>query len=514
MRNKTKISNSDKFKRNPRKITEKQKALLADHLSELGDLSGVIYCHTAKAFVGGNQRSDIFDGAEIEITERFDTPTKHKTVAHGYILWQGEKYAYREVAFTEAEFRKACIAANNDGGEFDLEILKMDWDTDDLTDWGFEFPVLDIDLDNDLDNDLGDDDGKESDTPPDIDKAEELRKEWHTETGQLWKLGKHRLICGDCTDPDVVARLMGGEKAVLLHADPPYGMGKENDGIINDNLYNEKLDAFQLKWWAALRPHLKDNASAYIWGNAESLWRLWYIGGLRDSERLTFRNEIVWNKEHGLGMASDQHRMYPTVSERCLFFMLGEQGINTNADNYWEGWEPIRKYLAGEKEKMGWDRYKLRTIAGHSASGGSAHWTGKSQWTFPTEKVYLTWQKAAEGQAFKREYDDLKREFYSTRAYFDNTHENMTDVWQYGRVTGEDRHGHATPKPVEMIARIIKSSCPEHGLTTDPFGGSGTTLIAAQNTDRICFMSEIDPGYCAVILQRYKEHTGKDPEKT
>jgi DNA modification methylase len=58
--------------------------------------------------------------------------------------------------------------------------------------------------------------------------------------GQLWQLGEHRLICGDCTDPVQVARVMGGERAALCHADPPYGMGKEKDGIANDNLYREK----------------------------------------------------------------------------------------------------------------------------------------------------------------------------------------------------------------------------------------------------------------------------------
>src|SRR3990170_118829 len=79
-----------------------------------------------------------------------------------------------------------------------------------------------------------------------MDRAEELREKWGVELGQLWQLGEHRLICGDCTDPAVVERMMQGEKAVLCHADPPYGMGKENEGIVNDNLYREKLDIFQM----------------------------------------------------------------------------------------------------------------------------------------------------------------------------------------------------------------------------------------------------------------------------
>ena len=74
---------------------------------------------------------------------------------------------------------------------------------------------------------------------------------------------------------------MAGAKAVLCHADPPYGMGKEREGVANDNLYGEKLDAFQMAWWSVARAHLEDNASVYIWGNAEDLWRLWYVGGLQ-----------------------------------------------------------------------------------------------------------------------------------------------------------------------------------------------------------------------------------------
>lgn len=87
MKTKTKISKDLKFKHNPRKITDAQLELLRNHLSELGDLSGVIYCHNNKAYVGGNQRSDVFDNSQIEITERFSEPTKQKTLAHGFIVW-------------------------------------------------------------------------------------------------------------------------------------------------------------------------------------------------------------------------------------------------------------------------------------------------------------------------------------------------------------------------------------------------------------------------------------------
>jgi len=288
-------------------------------------------------------------------------------------------------------------------------------------------------------------------------------------------------------------------------------MGKEKDGVENDNLYASKLDAFQMQWWRVFRRHLTDNASAYIWGNAEDLWRLWYVGGLKDSERLTFRNEIAWAKAGGQGIGSESHRQYATASERCLFFMLGEQGFNNNADNYWKGWNSIVEYLETNRKIAGWSIKDTKRIAGHSEKSG-CHWFDKSQWSMPTEEVYKSWQREANNNAFKRDYDELKRDFYATRAYFNNTHDNMTDVWSFGRVTGDERHGHATPKPVKMIARAIMSSSPDNGTVVEPFSGSGTTLVACEQLGRRCRAMEISPSYVAVAIQRWVDATNKTPE--
>lgn len=140
--NKQSVSRENKFDGNPRTITKKQFALLKDHLETLGDLSGVVFCHKHQCYVGGNQRSEVFNGSEIEIIERYDKPTAQKTVAIGYIKYNGEKFAYREVEFTDYEFRMACIVANNDGGENDWDILANEWNTEDLEDWGLFIPNL------------------------------------------------------------------------------------------------------------------------------------------------------------------------------------------------------------------------------------------------------------------------------------------------------------------------------------------------------------------------------------
>ena len=402
-----------------------------------------------------------------------------------------------------------------------------DWDADVIADlMANERAMLDGLFENDelaeLIDDLGEPDT--TDAEPQMDRAAELNKKWQVQAGDLWRVGEHRLLCGDSTKREDVERLMGGEKAQLIHADPPYGMGKEKDGVQNDNLYADKLDAFQMAWWRAFRPHAEDNASAYIWGNAEGLWRLWFVGGLKHSERLTIRNEIVWDKKSaGAGGISHQGadglRLFPQSTERCLFFMLGEQGFNNNADNYWDGWEPIRSYLETEMNKCGGAK-NWKAALGNQMGG---HYFTKSQWCFPTEEAYKKLQAFGKGDAFKREHDafkrehdelkrehdELKREFYATRAYFDNTHDNMTDVWEFKRVTGEDRHEHATPKPVEMMARAIKSSTQDGGLLVEPFLGSGSTLIAAEQLNRKCYGMEISPAYCDVIVKRWETLTGK-----
>ncbi len=427
---------------------------------------------------------------------------------------------------TEDERKKLTVYLHKGAtGEWVPDSLVEHFDPDDLGGWGFDdFELAEFGFDIDFHK------PKAHDAEPQTSRADELQELWQVETGQLWRLPsrtegqEHRLICGDCTDGDVVARLFGNDVADMIHADPPYGMGKEKDGILNDNLYREKLDAFQMQWWMASRPHVADNGSAYIWGNAPDLWRLWYLGGLRDSERLTFRNMITWDKanESGLydgnGIGSGLARMYAAIAEHCIFFMLGEQGFNNNADNYWETWDSIREYLKVERDKMGWSIEDTKRIAGHSLTSG-CHWFDKSQWSMPTREVYGAWQHAAKGDGFKREYDELKREydelkreFYATRAYFDNAHDNMTDVWSFPRVTGDDRHEHATPKPVEMIERVVKSSCPDGGIVYAPFAGTLPEVIAAENLSRQCRAVEISPAYVAVALQRYKDAFGIEPE--
>lgn len=313
-------------------------------------------------------------------------------------------------------------------------------------------------------------------------------------------------------------------KVDLVFTDPPYGMKKESEGVINDNLNFDDLLEFNKKWIPLSFDALKDNGSWYCWGIDEPLMDIYsnILKPMAKANKITFRNLITWDKRNGQGQLEKSMRSYATSDEKCLFVMCGVQGFNNNADNYYEGWEPIREYLENSKNAMGWNKRDINRICGVTTV--AKHCFDKSQWLFPTEENYKKLQTAAENQrkqsgkendAFKREYDELKREYYLTRAYFDNTHDNMNNVWHFERTSKEEREhtgGHATPKPIALCARAIKSSSREGEGVLDLFGGSGSTLIACEQLNRKCYMMEFQPKYVDVIIKRWEDFTGEKAE--
>ena len=444
-----------------------------------------------------------------------------------------KKLGYKEVTvrkvtgLTEEQKRKYRLLDNktNELAEWDFEKLKDEID-------GLDFSEFDIDWGLEKDTETI---SVIEDAPIEIDNT----REPVTKLGDIWQLGEHRLICGDSTDALNINILMQGKKADLVFTDPPYGMKKEKDGVANDNLNYDDLLEFNKQWIPLTFDALKDNGSWYCWGIDEPLMDIYseILKPLKrgDKEhRITFRNLITWDKGNGQGQLSEDFRMYPIADEKCLFVMKGEQGFNTNADNYFEGWEPIRDYLLQSRLAMNWSVPTMKKIVGHSEISFD-HWTGKSQFNLPTEKVYNTLKQKAERQrqekgidndAFKREYDDIKREYddikreyddikreyYATRAYFDNTHDNMNNVWHFSKTSGEEKEtagGHATPKPIALCSRAIKSSSREGEIVLDVFGGSGSTLIACEQLNRKAYLMELEPKWCDVIIKRWENFTGK-----
>ena len=482
---------------NPRQISEHQQEALKRSLDRWGFVEPVVANKKTGRIVGGHQRVD----AALALA-----------VATVPVHW---------VDIEEDSEKALNIALNKISGDWNEGLLgellaELEQGGQDLEDLGFDAEELQALIDS---------------TSPalellgDLDEIPDAPKEPRSKPGDLFQLGEHRLLCGDSTNPEDVARLMGEDKADLIHADPPYGMGKEQDGVANDNIYREKLDAFQMEWWRAFRPHVVEKGSAYIWGNAPDLWRLWYSGGLADSEHLEVRNEIVWDKKAIPGMKSPLLHQYPEASERCLFIQFGKQFLgNINTEDFPEEWEPLRSYLHGEAKKAGISNKHLKEICGVQMF---SHWFTKSQFCLIPEKHYHALQ-AAYPDAFQKPWPELAKDWRQyrsigskfmasrhaeRRSYFDNAHDVMHDVWSFSRPQGDERCGHATPKPVDMVKRAIVSSSPKGAIVIEPFIGSGSTLIAAEATGRKCYGMELVPEWVDVTLARWELATGLKAKK-
>ena len=441
----------------------------------------------------------------IEIDENNVILSGHTRLLALEQLGVTETECVRYTGLTEEQKKKYRLLANKTGevASWDEELLNMelgDLDFGDF-DFGFDSDILDDIFEN----------NKEIEEDEVPEKAETRCK-----LGDLWQLGGHRLICGDSTDTAVIDRLMDGVKADMVFTDPPYGMKKESEGVLNDNLNFDDLLDFNRQWIPLTFGALKDNASWYCWGIDEPLMDIYsnILKPMAKENKITFRNLITWDKGNGQGQLSEDFRMYPIADEKCLFVMVGVQGFSNNADNYFEAWEPIRIYLKQERDHMGWSNADMKKMCGHSPTSG-CHWFDKSQWMMPTEEEYKTWQHHAKGEGFKKEYEEIKKEYYSTRAYFDNTHDNQNNVWHFDRAgKGEREHagGHATPKPIALCSRAIKSSSREGEIVLDVFGGSGSTLIACEQLNRRCYMCELDERYVSIIVNRWLNFTGRKDE--
>ena len=421
---------------------------------------------------------------------------------------------------TEEQVKAFRLADNKVGelAEWDFDLLGEELDgifDIDMSEFGF-----DIDLDEEEPTEI-----VEDEIPEEV--------ETRCKLGDIWQLGNHRLICGDSTDVNVIDRLMGGVKADMVFTDPPYGMKKESEGVLNDNLNYDDLLDFNRQWIPLTFGALKDNGSWYCWGIDEPLMDIYsnILKPMAKENKITFRNLITWDKGNGQGQLSEDFRMYPIADEKCLFVMMGKWaergfGLSQNVDNYFDGFEKVRMFLVKQKGEL--TIHQIKDILGHSDKSRD-HWFTKSQWELINENNYNKLKEYCQVKgidAFKADYSDVlslydeQRKIYngeqeiekSKRPYFDNTHDNMNNVWHFDRAGKDEREhtgGHATPKPIALCSRAIKSSSREGEIVLDVFGGSGSTLIACEQLNRKCYMAELDPHYCDVIISRYENFTGK-----
>jgi site-specific DNA-methyltransferase (adenine-specific) len=307
----------------------------------------------------------------------------------------------------EAKVKALNIALNKITGAWDEQLLAdllVDLQSKDFnTDFtGFEAPEIEQ-LFSKVHN-------KEI-TEDDFDVEEELKNPTMTRLGDVWVLGRHRLVCGDSTKPETYDVLMDGQKANLVVTDPPYNVNVEETAgkIKNDNMSDEDFYKFLFAAFVCMEQNMAQDASIYVFH--------------ADTEGLNFRKAFhdagfylsgccIW-KKNALVLGRSP---YQWKHEPCLF-----------------GW------------KLG----------------------GRHQW-----------------------YSDRKQ----------------TTVWEYDRPKSSKEH--PTMKPVALMAYPIQNSSMSNCIVLDPFLGSGSTLMACEETNRICYGIELDEKFADVIVKRYVELKG------
>lgn len=335
-----------------------------------------------------------------------------------------------------------------------------------------------------------------------------------TREGDVWICGNHRVMCGDSTSKKHVETLTDGKLANFIHADPPYGMGKSSEGVANDNIRRDELVSFQLDWIRAFRPYSVEKINIAIWGNAEELWRLWYRGLCDLEDDIRFVNEIVWDKPTQAGLGSST-AVKLTACERCMILQTGKQYVlNVNSDEFPDSWRPLLEIMQTMASKANLDAKKLKEIVGVDMW---SHWFTTSQFCLIPQKRYETLQSQYP-EAFSKKWSELKRMWVEVRGakhdnfervFFDATVDACDDVWDFATPTGRDRPDHPTPKSLPMMERMLKICCPLNGLVLEPFGGSGQTLLAAENTKRTCYCMELQPKFVDMIVSRWQNLTGQ-----
>lgn len=282
----------------------------------------------------------------------------------------------------------------------------------------------------------------------DVDKELEEIEEPVTQLGDVWILGKHRLLCGDSTQKEAVAQLMNNHEADMVLTDPPYNVNVENSKgmkIKNDNMDNESFREFLTKSFKNLSEVLKAGGAFYIWFASKE--HINFEKALNENG-LKVRQELIWNKN---------------------MFILGNQ------DYQWKH-EPC---LYGWKE-------------------GAAHYfiDDRTQSTV-IEDRHQDFRKLKKEELIKI-LEDTYRERISTT------------IIEEDKPTINDLH--PTMKPIKLLSRLIKNSSRVDECVLDLFGGSGSTLIACEQLSRTCYMMELDPKYCDVIIKRWETLTGKKAE--
>lgn len=386
---KLKIDSLVPAKYNPRKDLkpgDKEYEKIKNSLTEFGYVDPIIV-NSDFTIIGGHQRWKVLKSlgyTEVDCVVIDIDKTKEKAL----------NVALNKIS---GEWNEALLA------ELIKDLQSIDYD---VSFTGFEPPEIEELFSNVHDKEIKEDD---------FDVEDALKEPVISKQGDLWLLGRHRLICGDSTKAETYEALMDGKKANLVVTDPPYNVAYEAKAgkIQNDNLKDEEFYNFLYKAFTNMYDAMEKDASIYVFH--------------ADTEGLNFR----------------------------------------------KAFKAVGFYLSGV---CIWAKQSLVL--------------GRSPYQWKHEPVLFGWKK--EG----------RHNWYSDR--------KQSTIWSFDRPSKNALH--PTMKPVALCAYPIQNSSMSNCIVLDPFGGSGSTLIACEQTNRICYTIELDEKYADVIVKRYIEQVGTDEE--
>ena len=339
-----------------------------------------------------------------------------------------------------------------------------DWDMDKLADEMMRLPDFnfgDFGFDVKSIADMGVEDAGVGEDSFEYDEGGDGRPQVEeiTKPGDIWKLGNHRLMCGDSTSVEHVAKLMDGEQAALLLTDPPYnvditGGGEDELKIANDNMSDEAFDNFIEKVFHAAVGAMKPGAAFYVFHASRT--QMAFEKGLNKAG-LAVRQQLIWAKES---------------------LVLGRQDYQWNHEPCFYGW----KEGAGHK----WNLDRKQTTV--------ADLLPNSLMTRKDGSVILK----LGGKQYALDAKAVVKEIQGTVLWTPKP--SKCDL-------------HPTMKPIALCKYLMENSSDWGDVVLDLFGGSGTTLLAAERAGRACRMMELDPKYATVIIKRWEADTGCKAEK-
>lgn len=397
---------------NPRQINDAEKRDLLASIEEFDQVVPIVI-NTDGRLIGGHQRCNVYSDLGIEEIE-VRVPNRKLTIE---------------------EEKRLNLRLNKNTGHWDFDKLGK-FDVETLLDVGFGDEEL-SGIWDDVDT-LNDDFNKK-------DKTTET-KETKVVAGDIYELGKHRLMCGDSTDQEQVKKLVGEEKVNMIYCDPPYNIGLNyNGGISTDKKYKgaegEKLNDLKTtdEYTSFIQKTLENalsvankNVHVYYWCDERFIWifqQLFLNNGIQN------KRVCMWIKNN---FNVTPQIAFNKVYEPCVYGVIGRPYLN-----------PILKNLNEILNK--------EILAGNQV------------------------------------HDEIG---------------DMFNIWLARRENGQD-YEHPTQKPVTLHEKPIKRTTRVNDLILDLFGGSGSTMISAEQLGRRAYLMETDTIFCQVIINRWEEFTGK-----